>query len=65
MANHGFSDPSANYTYDGAVEPGVFRLQAMRNISAGEEVRKDTGFEPGVLFGCVGEVGYDVVSRLF
>lgn len=38
MANHGFAEPTANFTYDGAVEPGVFRLQAMRKMSAGEEV---------------------------
>lgn len=38
MANHGFAEPTANFTYDGAGEPGVFRLQAMRNMSAGDEV---------------------------
>ncbi|CAM9407339.1 unnamed protein product, partial [Hapterophycus canaliculatus] len=40
MANHGFAEPVANFTYTGGGEgePGVFRLQAMRNISAGEEV---------------------------
>ncbi|CAM9247000.1 unnamed protein product [Pylaiella littoralis] len=38
MANHGFAEPTANFTYDGAVEPGVFRLQAVRNMSAGHEV---------------------------
>lgn len=38
MANHGFAEPTANFTYDGALEPSVFRLQAMRNMSAGDEV---------------------------
>lgn len=42
MANHGFADPAANFTYisGGESQPGVFQLQAMRNISAGEEVRE-------------------------
>lgn len=45
MANHGFAEPAANFTYtDGrGGEPGVFRLQAMRNISAGEEVGGESG----------------------
>lgn len=34
MANHGFA-PSTNFTYE---EPGVFRLRAMRDMHAGEEV---------------------------
>lgn len=34
MANHGFS-PSTNFTYE---EPGVYRLRAMRDMRAGEEV---------------------------
>lgn len=38
MANHGFDSPTANFTFDGAVESGVFRLQAMRNMNAGDEV---------------------------
>lgn len=40
MANHEFAAPTANFAYDGGVEPGVFRLQATRNMSAGEEVRR-------------------------
>lgn len=35
MANHGFS-PSTNFTYE---EPGVYRLRAMKDMRAGEEVR--------------------------
>ncbi|CAM9302999.1 unnamed protein product [Ectocarpus sp. 4 AP-2014] len=40
MANHGFADPAANFTYisGGESQTGVFQLQAIRNISAGEEV---------------------------
>ena len=34
MANHGFS-PSTNFTYE---DPGVYRLRAMRDMRAGEEV---------------------------
>ena len=34
MANHGFS-PNTNFTYE---EPGVYRLRAMRDMRAGEEV---------------------------
>eukprot|EP00752_Nemacystus_decipiens_P006521 g5872.t1 len=38
MANHGFAAPTANFAYDGGVDPGVFRLQATRKMPAGEEV---------------------------
>eukprot|EP00903_Cladosiphon_okamuranus_P008723 g8355.t1 len=38
MANHGFASPTANFGYDGGADPGVFRLQAKRNMTAGEEV---------------------------
>lgn len=34
MANHDFS-PTANFTFE---EPGVFRLRALRDLEAGEEV---------------------------
>lgn len=40
MANHGFAAPTADFAYDGGTDPGVFRLQATRNMTAGDEVRK-------------------------
>jgi len=42
MANHGFGDPTATFAYvgDGETEPGVFRLQSTRNITAGEEASR-------------------------
>lgn len=36
MANHDFA-PSTNFTYE---EPGVFRLRALRDVAAGEEVKR-------------------------
>lgn len=44
MANHGFAAPTANFAYDGGVDPGVFRLQAARNMTAGDEVRRAASF---------------------
>lgn len=37
MANHDFA-PSTNFTYE---EPGIFRLRAMRDMQAGEEVKAE------------------------
>lgn len=46
MANHDFA-PSTNFTYE---DPGVFRLRAMRDLQAGEEVGfKFTAFVVGTV----------------